>query len=66
MPKFENAEEMVRWVLRNYEPAPLAEGDPLLTEIQRLERRAQLADPHVLILALRKRQSEEEEPIPSG
>lgn len=61
MPVFKNAEEMVAWVLHEYQPAPIAMGDPLLEKLLRLEREGMLRfGEGFVLLALTKRESDTE------
>lgn len=65
MLKLENVEDLVRWIVNHYEILPLEDQDPILIELQRVERRAQLADPDVILIALRKKSEAPDDPIPA-
>jgi hypothetical protein len=64
MLKLENVEELVRWIVNHYEVLPLEDEDPLLIELQRVERRAQLQEPRAVVIVLRKKANAPDDPIP--
>lgn len=53
--EFESPEAFIRWLLTTCEIAKLDALDPVLTDIQRAERRAQLRDEKLFVLILREK-----------
>lgn len=54
--EFATPEEFIRWAVTHCEIPKLDELDPVLTDIQRAERRAKLRDERLFVLVLREKE----------